>query len=83
MRDISMKILLPKEVDTLEKLKKFLEPTDTYSIEPRTKRKGIYCFGFSQNPNGKIDYLIDDGKSSRSCRIENFNRYINFVKFGE
>lgn len=78
-----MKILLPKDIDSFEKLIEFLEPTDFGWAEVRTKKKGLYCFGFSQNPNGKIDYLIDDGISTGSCKLENFNRYLDIFQYGE
>jgi len=74
-----MEIKLPKNIDTIDELNDWLKPTEDNSIQPYTRRKNKYCFHFTFNEyTQKVNYLMDDGYSVGSCKIENLNKYLIF-----
>ncbi len=76
-----MQIKVPSEVRTFEQFIEWMKPKDDGRvILTYTKKGGKYCFGFSRNnrDSNKIDYLMSDGFSTGSCKIENLNKYLIF-----
>lgn len=86
MSDTSRKILaasLNKELRTIKdkaSLIKFIRKIDQHGegFALYGKRRGYWCFDFTDHPykKGYAHYLMDDGRSTGTCRWENLYRVL-------